>query len=102
MLAKIRETLSKEYPYRIELHAHTNPASPCGDAPPEKLVQLYLDAGFDGVVITNHFSHAAFGDISREAFVKAQLSDYERACKAAEGTRLKIYLGVEARFDENS
>ena len=98
----LKNTLAQTYPYRLELHAHTNPASPCGDAPPEKLVQLYLDAGFDGVVITNHFSHAAFGDISREAFVKAQLSDYERACQAAEGTKLKIYLGVEARFDENS
>lgn len=101
MLANIRETLNKEYPCRIELHAHTSPASPCGDAVPEELVQLYLDAGFDAVVITNHFSHAAFGDASREAFVEAQLADYERACKAAEGTKLKIYLGVEVRFDEN-
>ena len=101
MLKDIKNTLAQTYPCRLELHAHTNPASPCGDAPPEKLVQLYLEAGFDGVVITNHFSHAAFGDISREAFVNAQLSDYERACQAAEGTKLKIYLGVEARFDEN-
>lgn len=101
MIEKIRETLSKEYPYRIELHAHTNPASSCGKATPEELVQLYLDAGFDGAVITNHFSHAAFGDLSREAFAEAQLADYERACKAAEGTKLKIYLGVEVRFDEN-
>lgn len=101
MIANIKETLAKEYPCRIELHAHTSPASPCGDAAPEELVQLYINAGFDGVVITNHFSHAAFGDISREAFVEAQIADYERACKAAQGTRLKIYLGVEVRFDEN-
>ncbi len=102
MLKDIKNTLAQSYPYRVELHAHTSPASPCGDAAPEELVQLYLDAGVDGVVITNHFSHAAFGDMSREAFVEAQLSDYNRACKAAEGTKLKIYLGVEARFDENA
>lgn len=97
----LKNTLAQTYPYRVELHAHTNPASPCGKATPEELVQLYLDAGFDGVVITNHFSHAALGDISREVFVESQLSDYERACKAAEGTKLRVYLGVEARFDEN-
>ena len=102
MLKDMRNTLAQTYPYRIELHAHTNPASHCGKATPEELVQLYLDAGFDAVVITNHFSHAAHGDLSREAFVEGQLSDYERACKAAEGTKLKIYLGVEARFDEDN
>ena len=102
MRKQIKETLVKTYPYRVELHAHTNPASPCGKATPEELVQLYLDAGFDGVVITNHFSHAAYGDLSREAFVEMQMADYERACKAAQGTKLKIYLGVEARFDEDN
>lgn len=101
MLANIRESLSKEYPYRIELHAHTNPASPCGKASPEEAVQLYLDAGFDGMVITNHYSRAAFGDVSREEIVGAHMSDYQRACKAAEGTKLKVYLGVEVRFNEN-
>ena len=101
MLKNIKQTLAETYPYKIELHAHTSPASPCGDAAPEELVRLYINAGFDGVVITNHFSHAAFGDMSREAFVEAQIADYERACKAAQGTKLKIYLGVEVRFDEN-
>ena len=102
MIANIREALAKEYPYRIELHAHTGPASPCGKASPEEAVHLYLDAGFDGMVITNHFSRASYGNISREEMVGAHLSDYTRACKAAEGTKLKIYFGAEVRFDENA
>jgi histidinol phosphatase-like PHP family hydrolase len=102
MLKEIKNTLAQTYPYRLELHAHTNPASHCGKATPEEMVQLYLDAGFDGVVITNHFSRAANGDLSREAFVEMLMSDYQRACKAAEGTKLKVYLGVEARFEENA
>lgn len=102
MLNNIKKALSETYPYRIELHAHTSIASPCGKATPEEMVQLYLDAGFDGVVITNHFSPAAFGDISKEDLVGRHLSAYERACKAAEGTNLKIYLCAEIRFVENS
>lgn len=102
MLKDMKNTLAETYPCRLELHAHTNPASPCGKATPEELVQLYLDADFDGVVITNHFSRAAHGDLSREAFVEMQMSDYQRAYKAAQGTKLKVYLGVEARFEENA
>lgn len=102
MRATIKETLAKEYPYKIELHAHTSPASPCGHASGEELVQLYLDAGFDGVVITNHFCRDSYGDVSAEEIINAHLSDYEQACKAAEGTKLKVYFGAEVRFNENS
>ena len=52
MLANIRESLSKEYPYRIELHAHTNPASPCGKASPEEAVQLVTEKQY--VSIEDH------------------------------------------------
>ena len=101
MLTSIRQTLAKEYPYRIELHAHTSIASPCGKATPEETVRLYLEAGFDGLVITNHFSLASFGDISKEDLVALHMTAYERACKAAEGTGLKVYLCAEIRFVEN-
>jgi len=98
----VKQALSKAYPYRIELHAHTSPASPCGDATPEETVRLYLEAGFHGLVITNHFSRAAYGDATRREIARAHLDDYERACNAAEGTGLRVYLGVEVRFDENA
>ena len=51
-----KEQLKQRYPYRIELHAHTKPVSPCGEMLPEQLVQAYADAGFHAVVITNHFN----------------------------------------------
>ena len=101
MLQRIKKTLSETYPCRIELHAHTSPASPCADVTPEETVRQYLDAGFDGLVITNHFSPAAYPHTSREDIVNAHLSDYARACKAAEGTKLKVYLCAEIRFEEN-
>ena len=42
------------YPYRIELHAHTNPVSGCSEIPPEALVRIYREKGVHGIVITNH------------------------------------------------
>ena len=51
----MKEHIFKQYPYRIELRAHTTPASSCSNLKPEELVQLYHEKGYDGLVITNHF-----------------------------------------------
>ena len=37
-IEKMYRELSEAYPYRVELHAHTSPASPCSEIPPEVLV----------------------------------------------------------------
>ena len=54
----LKETLAKEYPIRIELHAHTKPVSGCSEVLPEEMVRIYNGKGYDGVVITNHFYHS--------------------------------------------
>ena len=41
----MKEHIFKQYPYRIELHAHTTPASSCSNLKPEELVQLYHEKG---------------------------------------------------------
>ena len=61
-----KEQLKQRYPYRIELHAHTKPVSPCGEMLPEQLVQAYADAGFHAVVITNHFNLHALNGLPKE------------------------------------
>ena len=42
----MKEDIIKQYPYRIELHAHTSPASTCSHVKPEELVQLYHEKGY--------------------------------------------------------
>ena len=51
---KLPELSFSEYRYRIELHAHTKPASRCSDIIPERLVEAYAALGYDTVVLTNH------------------------------------------------
>ena len=51
---KIKEDLKSEYKYRIELHAHSKPVSPCSEIPPEQLIKVYKDLGFDAIALTNH------------------------------------------------
>lgn len=92
-------TLSQRYPYRTELHAHTEPASICGHLLPEALVELYLSHGAHGIVITNHLNTVSQGDRTAEQYAEDYLADYYRAKAAAEGKDFSVSLGVEIRFD---
>ena len=50
--ANVKEQLQKQYPYKIEMHAHTSPCSPCGTVTPDELVNIYSKLGYDAVVLT--------------------------------------------------
>ncbi|MHB1151756.1 MAG: PHP domain-containing protein [Eubacteriales bacterium] len=93
----------EEYKYRIELHAHTSPASGCSEISPEILVKTYHDIGCHAVTITNHFSYClCSGDKPNEKVVSDYMDDFYRA--KSEGDRLGIIVlfGLELRFSENS
>lgn len=103
--ANVKEQLQKQYPYKIEMHAHTSPCSPCGTVTPDELVNIYSKLGYDAVVITNHFSYG-YGvfensSISKDEKLAMYMKDYENACRAAEKKNIKILLGAELRFSEN-
>lgn len=40
---------------RLEMHAHDCEVSPCAVIKAKELVDGYKEAGYDGIVITNHF-----------------------------------------------
>lgn len=99
---EIKAEVIKQYPYRTELHAHTSPASRCSDISPEEMVKTYVSRGYDAVVITNHFAHSHLGDGSKEEILERYIRDYEQTVKYSHGTSLKVLLGAELRFAENS
>ena len=97
---KYNKILKEEYPVRVELHAHTSPASACGDFSPEEVIEKYKKIGYDAIVITNHF----IGDHhnhKKEDFFKLYFGDFERACIAGDKLGIKVFLGAELRFDND-
>ncbi len=95
-----KQQFKENYPYRLELHAHTSPASSCGELSPEDAVRLYHALGYDGIVITNHFSLESlkkFGE-DKSSRMSAYLSDFERAHAVGEHLGMHVYLGAELRF----
>ncbi len=96
---KIKSELFKEYPYRIETHAHTSPVSRCSQITPAELVQTYKKLNYDAITVVNHFVSYAFDDKSKEDAVKYYLKDYYDTLNEAKKYNMKVYLGLEIRFN---
>ena len=90
-------SLSKAYPYRTELHAHTFPVSSCSFVTAAETVRRYRDVGCDSLVIVNHLSPPKWIPGNTAELAELYLSDYEAAKKAA-GNDINVILGVEIRF----
>ncbi len=94
---KFSNQLKEQYPYILELHAHTSPASGCSQVPPEELVTAFAEAGYDGISITNHFFPDG-GPDSKQRIIDAFIKDLELARETGEKLGVKIYQGAELRF----
>lgn len=87
--------------YKYEIHCHTKETSVCATAPAAQLVQLYREHGYDGIVVTDHFSPMTFPPT--KLFCPQKHTDfyfrgYEAAKKAAQGTGFTVLPGCEIRF----
>ncbi len=91
----------QEYRFKLELHAHSSPASTCSEIPPELLVENYSDLGYNAVVLTNHFTAEHILQGNFEVLVDEYLEDYLHAKKRGDELGLNVILGAEIRFLEN-
>ncbi len=86
--------------YKYELHCHTGEVSACATALAKKTVERYKKAGYDGIVITDHFSGLTFSPFSyfkHSQNAERYLKGYREALKAA-GDDFTVLLGMEIRF----
>lgn len=91
---KMHMQIAEKYPYRIELHAHTSPASGCSQVKPEDVVTVFHNAGYDGIAITNHF----YPRPDEDGFLEIYRNDFLKALQTGEKLGIKVYLGAELRF----
>lgn len=91
--------------YKYDTHVHTAETSPCGKVPAEVMVRLYVEAGYNGIVITDHFVKQIF-DIqlfkSWDKKIETYLKGYRAAAEAGEKYGIDVILGIELTFTENS
>ena len=59
----------------FDMHIHTSESSPCGQICGDKVVEYYKKAGYDGIVITDHFTNG---------LMNAFECDFDEYCKIHE------------------
>lgn len=85
--------------YKYELHCHTSDVSLCASSDAVKAVNFYKERGYDGVVITDHYSPQTFllWSLFPQLRVDLFTRGYRRAKEIA-GEDFTVLLGCEVRF----
>lgn len=91
------------YQMKIDLHVHSSEISPCSHLTVEKLLELYSRAGYDGFVLTNHFSAYAAGKAGEKGldFHKAYHETISKAQALGRERNLLVLGGYEVRFTDS-
>lgn len=84
--------------YKYELHCHTGNVSSCAAIDAAGLVKMYREAGYSGLVVTDHYNiHTFKNPLAPQRFTEYFLSGYRKALEAA-GEGFTVLLGMELRF----
>ncbi len=88
--------------FKIETHLHTTTISPCGRMTPEEIVRRYHQAGYAGLVVTDHYRRDVFEKL-KDATDKldAFLEGYRQVKFYADQAGIQTYYGAELQFTEN-
>ena len=90
---------------KIELHIHTSGFSYCGKLSVEEIVELYSKAGYDAIVITNHFNSISrqwFENNGGVDYLKSYFDTIRQGAELGRKHNLLVLGGFELRFNENS
>ena len=83
--------------YKLEMHVHTSPTSRCASAKAEDAVAQYTQAGYYGLVLTNHINNSTYRymeDMPWNEKVAHFVRGFEDMQRAAAG-RLTVLFGCE-------
>src|SRR5665647_1522614 len=90
--------------FKYDVHVHTSETSSCGKVPAVQVVRMYKDAGYKGIIITDHFFDGFFdslGSISWESKIDSFLCGYKSAKSEGDKVGLTVILGMEMRFNNS-
>jgi predicted metal-dependent phosphoesterase TrpH len=92
-------------PFRIDLHVHTRETSFCGRTEGRLVAELYKKAGYDGIVITDHYNKGFFRrlptGLTWAEKIDHFLRGYRNAREEGEKIGLTVLLGIELKFNDS-
>ena len=88
--------------YLYETHLHTNGASKCAVSGGKDYISGYIDKGFSGIIVTDHFynGHCSLSrDLPWKEWVNRFCQGYEEAKEEGDKRGLDVFFGWEETFD---
>jgi hypothetical protein len=87
--------------FLLDTHVHTSEVSSCGKVFAQEMVRYYKAAGYDGIIVTDHYYDGYFELMENQPWeikVGKFLSGYKAALEEGERIGLNVMLGMEIRF----
>ncbi len=87
--------------YIYETHLHTSEGSACGRSKAVDIVHAYKDAGYTGIIITDHFFYgntAIDRSLPWNEWVQGFCKGYENALEEGERIGLQVFFGWESGY----
>ncbi|MGL1892748.1 MAG: PHP domain-containing protein [Spirochaetaceae bacterium] len=87
--------------YKYETHCHTSESSECSRITGAELIRGYNNAGYSGVVITDHFYNGnctVSTDLSWDLWVSEFCKGYENALEEARKLDMDLFFGFEFSY----
>lgn len=83
--------------YCYEMHCHSKEGSACSDFPVAAMIRFYKDHGYDGIVLTDHFTGNSTlpDELPWKEFVERYYETYDVARAEGERVGLKVFSGME-------
>ena len=91
--------------FQIDTHIHTSETSFCGNISAKDVVRNHKEAGYDGIIITDHYYDHFFerlGDMDWNEKIDHYRKGFHIAKEEGDRLGLKVFFGMELRFQENN
>ncbi len=79
----------------IDMHSHTNAISRCCGVYSEKVFELAKEKGYDGLVISNHYTSLYFNDDTYDKWIEKYILEWRNCKKIALKLGMKCFCGIE-------
>lgn len=90
--------MNGNYKYKYEIHLHTSRSSACGKTEPRDYIRPFIEAGYDGIFVTDHFyrgNTAVPRELPWHEWVENYCRGYEEAKEEGDRLGLKVFFGWE-------
>lgn len=87
--------------FQYETHLHTSEASACANFSAKEQVRYYKDAGYEGIMVTDHFfngNSAVPRELPWEERIELYCRGYENAKEEGDRIGLSVFFGIETSF----